>query len=71
MSVKDKIERYRNKKELLNELSLYKSMISKKFKEESYKSALEKARSALTLLEEHREDFDLEHEFKEFNEIQI
>ncbi|MFW9938980.1 MAG: hypothetical protein ACFFD5_15140 [Candidatus Thorarchaeota archaeon] len=69
MSMNIKAERYRNKKELLHELNLYKSMILKKFKEESYKSALEKVRSALTLLEEYREEFDLKHEFKEFDEI--
>ncbi|MFX0058814.1 MAG: hypothetical protein ACFE85_18105 [Candidatus Hodarchaeota archaeon] len=69
MSLKDNIERYKSKKELLKELEFYKSMVLKKFEEQSYKSALEKVRSALILIEEYKEDFNLEIELKEFEDI--
>jgi hypothetical protein len=67
--MKDKIEKYKNKKVLLNELDLYKSMILKKFEEKSYRSALEKVKSAIVLIQEYQEEFNLEIELKEFNDI--
>lgn len=69
LNIKEKAERYKNKKELLKELNLYKSMILKKFQEQFYKSALEKAKSAIVLLEEYQEDFDLKVELMEFKDL--
>jgi hypothetical protein len=63
------LESYKNKKDLIDELNFYKSIILKKVKSGNYSSALVKIRSALVLLEEHKNDFDLEKEFHDYYEL--
>jgi len=70
MSLNDKFDGYKRKKELLEELNVYKSIILKKLDIDDFKSALVKIGSALTLIEEHKNNFDLKNEFGEFNELQ-
>ncbi len=70
MSLNDKVDGYKRKKELLEELNVYKSIILKKLDIDDFKSALVKIGSALTLIEEHQNNFDLKNEFGEFNELQ-
>jgi len=70
MSLNDKFDGYKRKKELLEELNIYKSIILKKLDIDDFKSALVKIGSALTLIEEHQNNFDLKNEIGEFNELQ-
>ncbi len=63
------LESFRNKRDLIEELNFYKSIILKKVKIGDYKSALEKVRSALVLLEEHENVFNLEKELLNFYEL--
>ncbi len=62
-------ENYKNKKDLVEELNYYKSLIVKKIKEGDYNSALEKVRSAVILLEDHQECFNIKKELLEFHEL--
>ena len=70
MSLNDKVDGYKRKKELLEELNVYRSIILKKLEIEDFKSALVKIGSALTLIIEHQNYFDLKNELSEFNELQ-
>ena len=70
MSLNDKFDGYKRKKELLEELNVYKSIILKKLDIDDFKSALVKIGSALTLIEEYQNNFDLKNEFVDFNELQ-
>lgn len=70
MSLNDKFDGYKRKKELLEELNVYKSIILKKLDIDDFKSAFVKIGSALTLIEEHKNNFDLKNESGEFNELQ-
>jgi len=70
MSSNHKIDRYKQKKELIEELDFYKSLVIKKKHIKDFKSALSKINSALTLIEEYQSDFDLEKETKEFTQLQ-
>jgi hypothetical protein len=70
MSLNDKFDGYKRKKELLEELNVYKSIILKKLDIDDFKSALVKIGSALTLIREHQNYFDVENELGEFNELQ-
>ncbi|MFX1378438.1 MAG: type II toxin-antitoxin system ParD family antitoxin [Promethearchaeota archaeon] len=63
------IENFKNKKDLVHELDFYKSLIIKKVNDGDYNSALEKVRSALVLLEEHQEVYNIKKELIEFNEL--
>ncbi|MFW9969767.1 MAG: type II toxin-antitoxin system ParD family antitoxin [Candidatus Odinarchaeota archaeon] len=69
MDTKFNPESFKNKKDLVQELSYYKSLIIKKIKEGDYNSALEKVRSALVLLEEHQESFNIEKQLIEFSDL--
>ncbi|NVM17538.1 MAG: hypothetical protein HWN80_07465 [Candidatus Lokiarchaeota archaeon] len=60
---------YKQKKELLKELSIYQSLVLKKIDIEDFKSALSKIDSALTLIDEFQSSFDLKTELEEFNGI--
>ncbi len=60
MSSNHKIDRYKQKKEIIEELDFYKSIILKKMDSDDFNSALIKIESALTLIEEYQSDFDLE-----------
>jgi len=70
MSLNDKVDGYKRKKELLEELNVYKAIILKKLDIDDFKSALVKIGSALTLIIEHQNYFDLKNELGEFNELQ-
>ena len=70
MSSNHKIDRYKQKKELIEELEFYKSIILKKMDSDDFNSALIKIESTLTLIEEYQSDFDLEKETKEFTQLQ-
>jgi len=70
MSSDHKIDRYKQKKEIIEELDFYKSIILKKMDSDDFNSALIKIESALTLIEEYQSDFDLEKETKEFTQLQ-
>ena len=70
MSSNDKIDSYKQKKEIIEELDFYKSIILKKIELDDFKSALSKINSALTLLEEYKAEFDLEKEIMNFTKLQ-
>lgn len=63
------LESFKNKRDLIEELNFYKSIILKKVKIGDFNSALEKVRSALVLLEEHENVFNLEKELLNFYEL--
>ncbi len=63
------LENYKNKKDLVEELNYYKSLIVKKIKEGDYNSALEKVRSAVILLEDHQDSYNIKKELLEFHEL--
>jgi hypothetical protein len=63
------LESYKNKRDLIEEIDYYKSLILNKVKTRNYNSALSKIRSALILLEEHKNEFNLEKEFQDFYEL--
>jgi RNA processing factor Prp31 len=70
MSSNHKIDRNKQKKEIIEELDFYKSLILKKIDLDDFNSALIKIESALTLLEEYQTDFNFEKETKEFTQLQ-
>ncbi len=70
MSSNHKIDRYKQKKEIIEELDLYKSIILKKMDTDDFNSALIKIESALTLLNDYQTEFDLEKETKIFTQLQ-
>ena len=70
MSSNHKIDRYKQKKEIIEELDFYKSIILKKTDIDDFNSALIKIGSALTFLEEYQSEFDLKKETKEFTLLQ-
>jgi hypothetical protein len=69
MSFNSNLENFKSKKHLIEELSYYKSIILKKVKSGDYNSALEKLRSAIILVKDHQESFNLEHELFDFYEL--
>jgi hypothetical protein len=69
MSLQERIKKFRTKKELIKELSLYKTLIVKKHNQQEYFSALEKLKSAIILINEYQEDFDLDQECHELEQI--
>ncbi|KKK41367.1 hypothetical protein LCGC14_0865050 [marine sediment metagenome] len=69
MDFNNNLESFKNKKDLIEELEFYKSIILKKVKSGDYNSALEKVRSALVLIEEHQGTFNIEKEIRDFYEI--
>jgi len=70
MSSNHKIDKYKQKKEIIEELDFYKSIISKKMDTDDFNSALIKIESALTFLKEYQTDFDLEKETEIFIQLQ-
>jgi len=69
MTYNSNFVKYKQKKELLEELNIYQSFVLKKIDIEDFKSALAKIDSALTLIDEFQSYFDLKYELKEFSEI--
>ena len=70
MSSNQKIDRYKQKKDIIEELDFYKSIILKKMDINDFNSALIKIESALTLLKEYQPDFNLEKETENFTQLQ-
>ncbi len=62
-------ESYKHKKDLIEELNYYKSIILKKINDGEINSASEKVNSAKTLIEEHQDSFDLEQQGLEFDDL--
>lgn len=69
MSFKDQLKEYKHKNDLIEELQLYESMISKKIENHDYKYALNKVESAITLIKENQQTFNLEPELSELNSL--
>ncbi|MFX1456766.1 MAG: hypothetical protein ACFFDB_15440 [Promethearchaeota archaeon] len=69
MSFSSNLENFKNKKDLIGELSYYKSVILKKVKNGDYNSAVEKVRSAIILVKDHQDFFNLEKELIDFYEL--
>ncbi|UCC19271.1 MAG: type II toxin-antitoxin system ParD family antitoxin [Promethearchaeota archaeon] len=69
MGIQNNLESFKSKKELADELNYYKSFILKKIKDGDYNSALEKVRSALVILEEHQNLFNIKRQLLEFYEL--
>ncbi|MFX0037944.1 MAG: type II toxin-antitoxin system ParD family antitoxin [Promethearchaeota archaeon] len=69
MATHNNLESFKKRKDLVEELNYYKSLVIKKIKKGEYNSALEKVRSALVLLEEHRESFNIKKELLEFHDL--
>ncbi len=69
MSFNSNLENFKNKKDLVEELSFYKSIILKKVKSGNYNSALEKVRSAIIVLHDHQESYNIENELMDFYEL--
>jgi len=69
MSFNNKLESFRNKKDLIGELNFYKAIILKKVKSGDYNSALEKVRSAIVLIQDHQEFFNIEDKLIDFYDL--
>ena len=61
---------YKDKKDLLQELDIYQEMILKKLQELDLTSAMKKVKSAITLIQENQEYFNLDPELSKFLQIQ-
>jgi len=71
MSFLEKLEKVKSKKQLVEDLDYYKSLIIKNHSSEDFKSALEKINSTITLIHEYEELFDLKKELLEFTELKL
>ena len=71
MSLQERFENFKTKKQLIEELDLYKSLIIKKRDKQDYCSALEKLNSALILINEKYEEFDLDRERNELESLRF
>ncbi|MFX1572090.1 MAG: hypothetical protein ACFFB0_05035 [Promethearchaeota archaeon] len=69
MNFNENLESFKNKRDLIEELNYYRSIILKKVKNGNYHSALEKIRSALVLMQEHKESFHIEKELIDFYDL--
>ena len=69
MNFNENLESFKNKRDLIEELEFYRSIILKKVKSGDYHSALEKIRSALVLIQEHQDSFHVEKELIDFYEL--
>ncbi len=69
MNFNENLENFKNKRDLIEELDFYRSIILKKVKNGEYHSALEKIRSALVLIQEHQDSFHIEKQLIDFYEL--
>jgi len=69
MSFKDKLEQYKQRKDLIDEIDFYKSIILKKIEYKNFKSVLEKIESAITLIKENQQFYNLDNELSEFENL--
>jgi len=60
---------YKNKKDLLQELDLYQEMILRKMDELDLISAMKKVKSAITLIQENQQYFNLDQELSKFMKL--
>ena len=67
--IKDKAEYQKVKKSLLDDLKYYNQFIIKKIEVDDLISAINKAKSAITLIEEYQNDFNLINELSEFKKL--
>ncbi|MFX1317284.1 MAG: hypothetical protein ACFE9T_15585 [Promethearchaeota archaeon] len=67
--IKNKAEIQEVKKNLISELRFYKNFILKKLEINDLNSALEKTISAITLIEDHKDYFDITNQIVEFREL--
>jgi hypothetical protein len=63
------LESYKHKKDLIEELDFYKSIILKKLDDGEINSASEKVNSAKILIDEHLDCFELEQQICEFDDL--
>ncbi len=61
--------RYRNKKDLLDELKIHKELAIKKINQQDLGTALKKVKSAIILIEEAQDYLDLDDELEEFHQL--
>ncbi|MFO8017941.1 MAG: hypothetical protein R6U96_04855 [Promethearchaeia archaeon] len=66
---KDTFKKVKDKRELKKKLKIHKEFILKKLEDEDLNSALDKTRSALTLIKEYDDSFNLEGSLKEFKKL--
>ena len=71
MSLQERFGKFKTKKQLISELELHKDLIIKKCKLQDYCSALEKLKSALILINENQEEFDLHQEQSEIENLRF
>ncbi len=71
MSFLEKLEKVKSKKQIVDDLDYYKSLIIKNHSNEDFKSALEKVNSTITLIHEYEELFDLKKELLEFTKLKL
>lgn len=69
MSFKDKLDQYKQRKDLIDELDFYKSIISKRIEHKNFRSALEKIESAIILIKENQQIYNLDIELSEFENL--
>ncbi|MCK4687190.1 MAG: hypothetical protein KAT66_03610 [Candidatus Lokiarchaeota archaeon] len=67
--IKDKVEYQKVKKGLLDDLKYYNQFIIKKIEVDNLISAINKVKSAITLIEEYQNDFNLINELSEFKKL--
>jgi len=67
--IKDKVEYQKVKKGLLDDLKYYNQFIIKKIEVDNLISAINKVKSAITLIEEYQNDFNLINELLEFKKL--
>ena len=69
MTFLHKPDRIKQKKDLMEELNFYKSMILKNLSNKHYKSASEKVNSAVILIKEYQDHYNLTKEISEFKDL--
>jgi hypothetical protein len=70
MTFLHKPDKIKQKKDLMEELDFYKSIILKNLSNKHYKSASEKVNSAITLIKEFQDHYNLKKEHSEFKELE-
>ncbi|MGV9173181.1 MAG: hypothetical protein ACOC4M_01225 [Promethearchaeia archaeon] len=66
---KDTLRQIKDKRDLKKKLKIYKEFILGKLEQQDLNSALDKTRSALTLIKEYSDSFSLEDSTKEFKKL--
>ena len=66
---KDSLHELKNKRDIKKKLEFHKQFILGKLEEKNLNSALDKTRSALTLIKEYKDSYNLDNKFKEFKRL--